>query len=176
MLKIDIGCGKTCKDGFIGLDIIDFGQTHKLDVKKGLPFDNDSVDEVFSRYFLPCLTNFNHKNERIKFFNELYRIMKVGTTATIVVPAWNANGGQGHPLFQEPFYEGALYFLSKDWRTLNAPEVTQYTCNFDATWGYNLHPNLTTRNQEYQQFALSNYCNAALDLFITLKKKSNAIT
>ena len=170
-MKIDIGCGKFCKEGFEGLDIVDFGQKYVADAKKKLPFEDNSVDEVFTRHFISCLTNLGGKFERVKFFNELYRVMKVGAIATVYVPAWTSAGGYGHPHFQEPIYEGSLFFLSKDWRDANAPEVTQYKCDFEATWGYTLHPNIVTRNQEYQQFALSNYCNAATELAITLKKK-----
>jgi hypothetical protein len=171
MKKINIGCGKEVKEGFDGIDIIDFGQKHVLDARKKLPFKNNSIDEVYSRYFIVCLTNFNQKNERVNFFNELYRVMKSESIATIILPSWTSAGGYGHPHFQEQFYEGALFFLNKDWRTVNAPDVLEYTCNFECTWGYNLHPNIVTRNQEYQQFALTNYINSSLDIMITMKKK-----
>ena len=171
MLKIDCGCGKiTSQEGFEGIDIIDFGQKHVLDIKKGLPFADDSVDEVFSRYFVICLSDYNDKFERVNFFNELFRVMKPGANASIIVPSWNSAGGYGNPMFQEPLYEGSLYFLNKAWRELNTPEVVCLTCNFDPTWGYNMHPNIQVRNQEFQQFALSNYNNAALDIVINLKK------
>ena len=172
MVKLNIGCGKEIKEGFEGLDIIDFGQKYIADAKQKLPFEDNSVDEIYSRYFVQCLTNYGGKFERAQFFNELYRIMKVDAIATIIVPAWNSAGGYGNPTFQEPLYEGSLFFLNKLWRETNAPDITVYVCNFDPTWGYNMHPNLITRNQEFQQFALSNYCNAALDLMINLKKRS----
>lgn len=169
-MKLNLGCGKEVKEGFEGVDVIDFGQQFKLDLRNAWPWEDESIDEVYSRYMLPCLTNLSGINERIKFFNELYRILKPNAICTLIVPAWNS-AGNGHPHFQEPVKEGDFFFLNKDWRTVNAPEVTEYTCDFEATWGYNMHPSIVTRNQEYQQFALSNYCNAALDLMITLKKK-----
>jgi SAM-dependent methyltransferase len=171
MKKINIGCGRETKEGFDGIDIIDYGQKHIVDVRKGLPFKNNTIDEVYSRHFLICLTNFNEKYDRVKFFNELFRVMKPGSIATLIIPSWNAAGGYANPTFQEAFYEGVLYFLNKDWRTANNPEVTLYTCDFDPTWGYSLHPALATRNQEYQQFAIANYCNASTDIMITLKKR-----
>jgi len=171
MVKLNIGCGKEVKEGFEGIDILDFGQKHIVDIRKGIPYKNEVIDEIYTRYLLPVLTNLNGKLERVKFFNEMYRVLKPNGIVTLIVPCWNANGGYGNPLFHEPVYEGFLFFLSKEWRELNAPEVTQYICDFEPTWGYNLHPNLINRNQEFQQFALANYCNAALDLIITLKKK-----
>lgn len=169
-MKINIGCGKEIKEDFDGLDIKDFGQKYIHDVRLGLPFDNNSIDEVYSRHFLVCLTNYGEKFERVKFFNELYRILKSGASATLLVPSWNS-AGYANPEFQEPLYEGSLFYLNKTWRVENAKEIDIYTCDFEATWGYNLHPSITTRNMEYQQFAVSNYCNSTLDIIINLKRR-----
>jgi SAM-dependent methyltransferase len=168
-MKLDIGCGKTIKEGFEGLDKIEFGQKYICDVRNGLPFEDNSIDEIYSRHFLIYLTNFGEKFERVKFFNELYRVMKQDATASIFVPTWNSSS-YGNPEFQEPLYEGSLFYLRKKWREENSKETTIYTCDFDATWGYNLHPSVATRNMEYQQFAVSNYCNATVDVIINLKK------
>ena len=171
-LKVDIGCGKNTygMEGYVGLDITDFGQKYIHDVKQGLPFEDNSVDEVYTRYFIPTLTDHGGLYERAKFYNELHRVMKDNASCTIVVPNWNSAGGYGNPTFQEPLYEGSLYFLNKEWRELNAPECTMLSCNFNPTWGYNMNPNIQVRNLEYQQFALSNYSNAATEIMITLKK------
>ena len=166
-MKINIGCGKEVRDGFDGLDIVDFGQSYTCDVRHGLPFKDGEINEVYSRHLLPCLT----KAEINEFFNELYRVMEDGASFTLILPAWNANGGYGHPHFITEIREGFFYFLSKEWRETNAPEVTELNCNFETTWGYNMHPSIVSRNTEYQQFALANYCNSALDIVCTLKKK-----
>jgi SAM-dependent methyltransferase len=167
-MRLNLGSGKEVREGFDGVDKIDFGQQYIKDV---FPFlkklKADSVDEAYSRYLLPCFT----KGEINIFFNELCRVLKPGATFTLILPAWNAAGGYGHPHFQTEIKEGFFYFLNKDWRVANAPEVTDLTCDFDPTWGYNMHPAIVTRNQEYQQFALSNYCNSALDIICTLKKR-----
>jgi hypothetical protein len=46
-----------------------------------------------------------------------------------------------------------------------------YSCDFDATWGYGLNPSLHARNTEYQQFALNNYKEAAMDIHATLTRR-----
>lgn len=175
-MKLNIGAGKEIKDGFVGVDKIDFGQMYVDDALHCMEgMESNSVDEAYSRHFLPCLTNLGGKFERVKFFNELYRILKPGAFCTLVIPPWNFAGGYGNPHFQEPFYEGGFYFLNKEWREVNAPEVAEYTCNFDIPqWGYNMHPSIAPKNQEYQQFALSNYCNSALDVMTTLRKPADA--
>ena len=71
----------------------------------------------------------------------------------------------------------AFYYLSRDWRTTQAPHTDSkwnpqgYTCNFEATWGYSLNPAIATRNQDFQQFALANYKEAAQDMVATLTKR-----
>lgn len=46
-----------------------------------------------------------------------------------------------------------------------------FNCNFEATWGYSLNPQLQFRNQEAQQFMIQFYKEAALDIIATLIKK-----
>lgn len=167
-MKLNLGSGKEVKEGFEGADIKDFGQHFKVDLRDKWVWENDTIEEAYSRYLLPCFT----KAEINHFFNELYRVLKDGATFTLILPAWNAAGGYGHPHFVSEIKEGFFYFLSKEWREANAPEVDDLNCNFVCTWGYNMHPSIVTRNQEYQQFALSNYCNAALDLIVTVKKEA----
>jgi hypothetical protein len=155
VLKLNWSYGKEEKEGFTKVE-------HLGGVEK------DSVDEMYSRNMVVTMP----KSSRHEFFNRIYDVLKTNAICTLLIPSWNSAGGYGHPHFKEPLYEGFLYFLNKEWRVANAPEVAELTCDFDATWGYGMHPNIVTRNQEYQQFALSNYCNAATEIIITLKKRS----
>ena len=79
-LRIDIGCGVRCIEGFAGIDSMDFGQKYIHDVRKGMPFEDNSVDEVHSSHFVEHLTG----PERVMFFNELYRVMKIGAIGCIL--------------------------------------------------------------------------------------------
>lgn len=55
---------------------------------------------------------------------------------------------------------------------LDAREVGGgYSCDFECTWGYGMHPTLQGRNTEYQQFALNFYKEAVQDIHATLTKK-----
>jgi hypothetical protein len=172
-MKLDLGCGTKCKEGFDGVDIVDYQQKYVFDLRNPWPFENDSVDEVYSAFLLPCLTNYNGRFERVHFFNELFRVMKREAVCSLIIPSWSCAGGYVHPTYHELFYEGSLYFLNKGWRETNHPDTTQlYSCDFDSTWGYSMHPNLAIRNQEYQQFAIGNYVNAVLDIMVTLKRHS----
>lgn len=80
--KIDIGCGTYKKDGFIGIDFRDFGQEIVWDVRKGLPFVDETIDEIYCSHFFEHLTY----TELNTLMGELKRVMSANATIKIVVP------------------------------------------------------------------------------------------
>lgn len=165
LLKLDLGCGKNPREGFEGVDAMDFGQPHKVDLRKSWPWADGSVEEAVCSHFVEHLTG----PERIHFVNELYRVLIPEGRCQIIVPHWASARAYGDLTHQwPPVSEWWFYYLSKQWREQNAPHNDAYTCNFAATWGYNLHPSLGVRNQEYQQYAVQNFKEAAQDLIATL--------
>lgn len=179
IIKLDIGCGPNKQAGFIGVD------QYKMDGvdvvcnvgKDKLPYKDNTVDEVHSSHFIEHLTNFNDKWERVNFFNEIYRVMKVGAKATLIFPHWCSNRYYGDPTHKEPFSEMGFYYLSKEWRMTQAPHSDKewnkngYNCDFEASWGYSMRADLVSRNQEYQQMAMSTQKEAVQDIIASLVKK-----
>ena len=173
-LKLDLGAGKNKKEGFIGVDQYPMeGVDIVTDLRKPWPWDNDSVLEVHCSHFLEHLGGL----ERVKFFNELYRVLKMGCKATIITPHWCSNRAYGDFTHQwPPVAEMLFYYLSKDWRASDAPHTDAkwnpdgYKCNFSCQWGYGMRPDLLTRNQEFQQFAMQNYKETCLDTHCTMTK------
>lgn len=168
-LKLDLGCGKNKKPGFTGVDSRQFdGVDIVHDLREKWPWADESVEEVHCSHFVEHLAT----AERIHFVNELYRVLAKGAKATIIVPHWASCRAYGDLTHQwPPVSEFWFFYLNKDWREQNAPHNDGYSCNFDATWGYGMHQQLTIRNQEYQNFALNFYKEAAQDLIATLTKK-----
>lgn len=193
LLRLDLGCGKNRKQGFIGVDAIAFEgvdqvlnlvereapKPYKYDGAatawagmqlpfKPWPWADGSVEEVHSSHFLEHLTG----EERVHFFNELYRVMIPGGKATISVPHWSSERAYGDPTHKWPpvvFF--SLYYLDKAWREVNAPHCG-YTCDFPmATGGNNIDPAWTTRTPEVQRFAQTHYINVSHDLIFTVTKK-----
>jgi hypothetical protein len=174
-MKLDLGCGKNKKEGFLGVDQY---QMENVDVVLNIgeatwPWENDSVEEIHASHFLEHLTPV----QRTHFMNEAYRVMKEGAKCTIITPHWASNRAYGDMTHQwPPVAEMFYYYLSQDWRNTQAPHTdkkwnpTGFNCNFAATWGYSFAPEMNARNQEYVQFALSNYKEAAQDLYATLVK------
>lgn len=179
-LRLDFGCGPNPADGFEGVDIIPFdGKVkHVVDLRQGKwPFADDSVDEARASHLLEHLTNLDEKWERVRFFNELYRVLKPGAGALLIFPHWCSNRYYGDPTHKEPFSEMGFYYLSREWRKKEAPHTDAeynpdgYSCDFEATWGYSLHPQVAVRSQDYQQFAMANYKEACQDIIATVKAK-----
>lgn len=169
LIRLDLGCGKNKREGFTGVDSRKFeGVDVVADLTKPWPWKDGTVEEVHCSHFLEHLT----APQRVHFANELCRVLKQGGKAQIITPHWCSARAYGDVTHQwPPVSEFWFYYLLKGWREVNAPHNDGYTCDFDATWGYGMAQPLVTRNQEYQQFALANYKEAAQDLIATLVKR-----
>lgn len=178
VIKLDIGCGKNkVSPDFIGVDQYAMnGVDVVCDLTKTWMWDDNSVDEIHCSHFLEHLTNNENKYERIHFFNEMYRVLKVGGKVTLIFPHWCSNRYYGDPTHREPFSEMGFYYLNKEWRMQEAPHTdiefnaNGYKCNLSASWGYTTNPALQNRNEEYKNFALQNYKESAMDIISTLIK------
>src|SRR5271166_1509912 len=168
-LKLDFGCGTRKQEGFIGIDKIAFkGVDHVFDIGKvRWPFKSGSVDEAYTSHFVEHLTAI----ERIHFCNELHRVLIPGGKCAMIVPYFASSRAYGGPTHQwPPIGEMFFMYLNKDWRAEQAPHTDiknwkdGYKCDFDATWGYGLNSQVLQRNAEFQQFAITHYKEAALDL------------
>ncbi len=174
-MKLDIGCGTHKQDGFIGVDSIAFpGVDVVADLKERWPFDDGSVDEVFASHVIEHFTG----TERVHVLNEMYRVMKPGAKATIIVPHWASCRAYGDPTHcWPPVSEFWFFYLSKEWRATQAPHTDKahnpagFDCDFEASWGYNPHQSLLTRNQDFVQFAFQNYKEAVQDIHATLTRR-----
>lgn len=160
-LMLDLGCGKNPRAGFIGVDSRPFGQQIVADLRKPWPWADGSVTEVNCSHFVEHLNG----PERIHFVNELYRVLVPEGKASIVVPHWNSPRAYGDLTHQwPPVSEWWFLYLNEGWRAVNAPHNDGYRCNFEITYGYSLRPDIAARPQEYQQYAMANYKDAAQDI------------
>jgi hypothetical protein len=170
VLKLDLGCGRTKKEGFTGVDISpDVG----ADVVHNLrhfpwPFEDNSVDEVWCSHFFEHIPG----PERAEFMGELWRIMKAGSKAIFITP-----DADSHRAIQDPTHawppvcpESYLYF-NQDWLKANKLEHYNIKANFDFGYAFILDSDIAVRNADFQQFALKHYRNHSADLHVTLTCK-----
>lgn len=179
-IRIDIGAGKNKREGFIGVDIIPFeGVDIILNVGKDKwPWPDGSVDEIHASHLVEHLI----PKERVHFINEVGRVLKnpeynnAGALskgfATIITPHWASQRAYGDMTHQwPPVAEFWFYYLDKDWRAVNAPHNLDYTCDLKVTWGYSMHPEIQSRNVEYQQNAMKFWKEACSDMIAQVCKK-----
>ena len=185
-MKLDLGCGPNKQAGFLGVDCHAFpgvDVVHDL-TKTPWPWDDGSIDEVHCSHFYEHLD----ATERMRFMNELWRILKpgewvngqpTGGFARIIVPDWASCRAYGDPTHKwPPCGIFMAYYWDRNWRASNAPHCDAqwlpggYNCHFEFVAGPALNPALSTRNQQYQQFAAENYKEAIHDLWFTVVKKA----
>ena len=156
MTKLDLGCGDNKREGFFGIDKFKTASTdlvHDL-FKFPWPIESDSVEEIHCSHFfehVPAAT-------RKPFVEEIHRVLKKAGKATLITP-------MGDRAYQDPTHQwppivpGSFLYYNQEWLKQNKLEHGDYktTSDFDFTYGYNLNPVITARNQEYQQYALQFY-------------------
>ena len=128
---------------------------------------SNSVDEAELIHIMQYLTPV----ERIALVNELFRVMKSGAKCQCITPHWASNRAYVDlRTVYPPVVEGWYFNLTAKYREQDSGGDKRYKCDFNATWGYAIHPLLHARNQEYQQHAMTFWKEAAQDLIATFTK------
>lgn len=88
-MRLNLGCGKERKDGHVNLDKEDYGQEIVRDVARGLPFDSEKFEAVYSSHFLEHI----EVGEELYFLTEeIYRVLVPGGTFAARVPHRTSEG------------------------------------------------------------------------------------
>jgi predicted SAM-dependent methyltransferase len=80
--KLNIGCGRNIKDGWINIDMYPPADI-TIDVRNRLPFPNSSCELIYSEHFLEHLSC---PNESFPFLKECYRVLSPGCAIHVGVP------------------------------------------------------------------------------------------
>lgn len=175
LIKLDIGCGPNKRAGFTGIDQYEFANVDIVaDLKSRWPVEDESVEEANLSHVLEHFTGI----ERAHVCNELHRVLIKGGKALITTPHWASNRAYGDYTHQwPPVSEMFYYYLNREWRLVNAPHTDVkndklgYNCDFDFTAGYSMHPELISRNQQYQTHAMTFWKEACQDMIATITKR-----
>lgn len=94
--KIDLGCGKKKRPGYIGVDCFDHESVDcNIDINsERLPFGDNSVNAIRA---IHCL---EHISDAIHIWNEMWRVCRPGALIYVVVPH-----PQGGWYFQDPTHK-----------------------------------------------------------------------
>jgi SAM-dependent methyltransferase len=167
-MKIDIGCGAHKREGFIGIDIAPGSQVdYVLDIERDrLPFDDNSVDYVFSNH------TFEHITAPQNILREIVRVCRHEATVEIWTPYLKSNDAflLGHFSFYNESIWKHICYEYDDFYFRNAPgrfELKRYQ--------YTLYPGILETLEGMRipfSFALDHMFNIALEFgaFITVDK------
>ena len=98
MNKLNLGCGKDIKDGYINLDIVDYGGNMIHDINSfPYPFEENYFDEIYASHILEHLDNFHNS------ITELYRILKPNGMLIVYAPFFLNTKYFGEPDHKIPF-------------------------------------------------------------------------
>lgn len=105
--KLNLGCGPTKKEGYIGVDKVELPAVdivHDLDTYP-YPFESNSVDEVYCSHILEHLDDFN------KTMEELWRICKPNALIIIKGPYFKSQYAFRDPTHKHFFTEKSLRYF-----------------------------------------------------------------
>jgi predicted SAM-dependent methyltransferase len=81
-LKLHVGCGRVRLEGWVNIDRSGKHLDVKCDVRKGLPYRDDSVALIYNEHFLEHLTC----EEGLAVLREFHRVLKPGGVVRIATP------------------------------------------------------------------------------------------
>lgn len=113
---ISIGCGFR-HDGLIGIDKGDYGQKYVRDLRRGLPFDDNSIDHIIADNVLEHIpkTETFGEDDFVFIMNECLRVLKKGGTIHILAPTGDNDTFHKDPTHHRGFTVKSLkYMLPED--------------------------------------------------------------
>ena len=106
----------------------------------------------------------------IKFFNELYRVLKPGGKVHIVAPYYSSIRAVGDPTHVRLIGDSTFWYVNKKWREDNHLEHYGLMCDFEAKLSYYISNDMTLKSEEFRQNAFVHYLNAIEDIMVDLTK------
>lgn len=184
---VDLACGQNkvtlerlgLKEGkIIGVDIAgDCDVTHDLFNQFPYPFEDNSVDEIFSSHFIEHIPmeyvdiNGKSKDKLFAFIDECYRILKKGGKMTLIFPHCLSTRAFQDPTHRRFIPAMTAYYFNKQWRDVNKLDHYNVECDFDFVIGEAVNGNWINRAPEAKAFAYQTYWNVVDDLHFIMTKK-----
>ena len=121
-LKLNIGCGYKPIEWWIGIDKGNYGHNIVRDLKRGLPFSDNTISHIKADSVLEHIAD----NDDFAFvMNECLRVLKPGGEMYIRVPHW-----RGRSAHKDPTH--CRYFDRKTFSYFDPSNKWEY--GFDKRW------------------------------------------
>ena len=184
IIALDLGCGqlKAKAEYFtenmqitptkiIGLDI---AECEGVDIVHDLtvfpyPIKDESIDAIYSSHFVEHLDGI----ERMKFFNECYRILKPEGKMRLLHPYYKSVRAVQDPTHKwPPIAENSYFYWDKKWREINKLDHYPITCDFEFVIFYLWQDGtVANKNEETRNFYIDKYWNIVADMIVDLTKR-----
>lgn len=108
--RLNLGCGRDIKEGWINLDLCDdvgVDVVHDLEMISPLPFDESSIDEIYASHVIEHVRNFLALGE------ELHRIAKPGARMVVRVPYGSSDDAFEDPTHVRQCFLGTFGYWSQ---------------------------------------------------------------
>lgn len=175
-MRYDLGVGNNKQKGFIGVDIIKNGTQADIQfdlLKFPWTFAKDnSTEEIFCSHFIEHIGHGNGFNDPLfDFFNEIWRVLKVGGKATFITPYYTSMRAFQDPTHQRFITEATYAYFSKQWRKENGLEHYPINTDFKViSCEYIYHEDSQNIDINDQQFGLKHFWNVGADMKVVLQK------
>jgi hypothetical protein len=127
MRRLNIGCGNKRMAGWIGIDQVATSATDIVrDLKRGLPFEDSSVDEILCDN---VLEHIGPPEDFIFVLNEMFRVLKPGAVCTIIVPHAGSQAAWQDPTHVRAFVPRSALYWNQD---LQWAKLYGITADFDV--------------------------------------------
>ncbi len=168
-LRLNLACGSRPRDGYTGVDVsADCDAEVVCDLRDfPWPWPDSSVAAVYCNHFFEHLTG----PERIGFMAELWRVLEVGGTATIITPyhaSWRAVADPTHVF--PPIVEQSYLYFNRAWREREKLSHYPIKCNFDFECRFVFNPEVAFPSDGAQAQGIKHYWNVVDDLETVLEK------
>lgn len=117
-MKIDLGCSRNKKDGFVGIDVYDWNSKYKKGeficghVPEVLAnFKDNSIEEVYAAHFIEHIP----QNQVIETFNEIYRILILDGIFDITIPPTTGRGAWCDPTHRSYWNDLSFRYFDMSW-------------------------------------------------------------
>jgi len=172
--KLDIACGQNKQEGWIGIDIC---KTDQADIVHDLrvtpwPIESESIDEARASHFFEHLDG----QERIRFMNELYRVLKPGRGCIFVTPYGYDRQVQDPTHKWPPVVDATYLYFDKQWLHANGLshyiEMLGIECDFQVQpLSASVAPEFGGRSDQFKMMAVKQYRNGGYDLVVQVVKR-----
>jgi SAM-dependent methyltransferase len=167
-LKLDLGCGQKCREGFEGVDIAPGqGVAHIVDLfVGGWPFADDSVDEVWCSHLV------EHTPNLIAFMDELYRIMAPNAIATLIAPYYTSMRAFQDPTHVRFITDATFVYFDAHWRRRERLDHYPIKADFEQIEvRHAIHPDFSGASSDTVRLAMKHQWNVIEDIQVTLRKR-----